>query len=58
MAPSKIAETDHFWYRLGPEDVYVESQRENKAFGYAPGRVMLSEDNAETWPHSIEFPNA
>ncbi len=58
MAPSKIAETDHFWYRLGPEDVYVESQRDNRAFGYAPGRVMLSEDNAETWPHSIEFADA
>ena len=58
MPQTQIAETDHFWYRPGPEGVYVDSQRDNKAFGYADGRVLLSEDNARTWPHSLAFPNA
>ena len=59
MTPQqRIASTDHFWYRLQPEGPYIDSQRDNKAFGYADGRIFLSEDNARTWPHSIAFPNA
>ena len=58
MPQTQIAETDHFWYRPGPEGIYIDSQRDNKAFGYADGRVLLSEDNARTWPHSLAFPNA
>jgi len=54
----RIASTDHFWYRLQPEGPYIDSQRDNKAFGYADGRIFLSEDNGHTWPHSIAFPNA
>jgi len=58
MPQTQIAETDHFWYRLQPEGPYVDSQRDNKAFGYADGQVLLSEDNARTWPHRLAFPNA
>ncbi len=58
MPNTHIAETEHFWYRLQPEGVYIDSQCDNKAFGYIDGRVMLSEDNGQTWPHSLEFPNA
>jgi len=56
MAQSQIGETEHFWYRLQPEGVYIDSQRDNMAFGYAEGAVMLSEDNGESWPHTLEFP--
>lgn len=58
MSQTKIGETDHFWYRLQPEGVYIDSQRDNKAFAYADGEVMLSEDNGHTWPHRLAFPDA
>ncbi|MDP6720686.1 MAG: hypothetical protein QGF59_18630, partial [Pirellulaceae bacterium] len=61
-APSTPASTegavDHFWYRLAPEGPYIDSQRDNQAFGFGDGRVLLSEDNGRTWPHQSEFPNA
>jgi len=50
--------TDHFWYRQPSGDPYIDSQRDNKAFGYADGTIFLSEDNCRTWPHSIAFPDA
>jgi len=53
---AEVGETDHFWYRLAPDGPYVDSQRENKAFGFGEGRIFLSEDNARTWPHSAAFP--
>jgi hypothetical protein len=52
-----IGETDHFWYRLQPEGIYIDSQRENRAFGYADGQLMLSEDNGQSWPHRLDFPH-
>jgi hypothetical protein len=58
MPQTRIGETDHFWYRLQPEGIYIDSQLGNKAFAYADGRVMLSEDNGLTWPHSLAFPRA
>ena len=59
MTPQQqFPSTPHFWYRLQPEGVYVDSQRDNKAFGYADGKILLSEDNAHTWPHSLAVPNA
>jgi hypothetical protein len=58
MPQTQIAETEHFWYRLQPEGVYIDSQRDHKAFGYADGRLVLSEDNGRTWPHSLAFPDA
>ncbi len=58
MSQSQIAETEHFWYRLQPEGLYIDSQRDNKAFAHTDDRIMLSEDNGLTWPHSLEFPNA
>ena len=33
-AASTEGETDHFWYRLAPADPYIDSQRDNKAFGF------------------------
>ncbi|MDX9980874.1 MAG: hypothetical protein RBU25_12690 [Lentisphaeria bacterium] len=53
-----VGETDHFWYRSQPEGPYIDSQRDHKAFGHAGGRVYLSEDNGETWPHSAAFPES
>jgi hypothetical protein len=58
MPQTPIGETDHFWYRLQPEGVYIDSQCDNKAFGYMDGRFVLSEDNGHTWPHSLAFPEA
>ncbi len=57
-SPSKIASTEHFWYRLQPEGPYIDSQRDNKAFGFGDGKVFLSEDNGHTWPHSAAFTDA
>jgi len=50
--------TDHFWYRQPSEGPYIESQRDNKAFGFADGMIFLSEDNGRTWSHAIAFPDA
>ncbi len=56
--PSTVRSTDHFWYRLQTEGPHIESQRDNKAFGFADGTISLSENNGRTWPHSTKFPNA
>ena len=58
VTPSSFPSTDHFWYRPQPAGPYIDSQRDNRAFGFADGMVFLSEDNGRTWPHSIAFPNA
>ena len=50
--------TAHFWYRLQPAGPYIDSQRDNKAFGFTDGAVLLSEDNGRTWPYSMAFPDA
>jgi len=42
--------TGHFWYRFAPEGPYVDSHRENKAFGFGGGEIFLSEDNGQAWP--------
>ncbi len=56
--PAAIRETEHFWFRLAPEGPYVDSQRENKAFGFGDGKVFLSEDCGQSWASSAEFPDA
>jgi hypothetical protein len=58
MPSTPVFETPHFWYRPGPEGLYIDSQRDNKAFARAPGRVLFSEDCGHTWPHSLAFPDA
>ena len=58
VAPSDFPSTDHFWYRPQPSGPYIDSQCDNKAFGFADGFVFLSEDNGRTWPHSLAFPRA
>ena len=57
-SPPDFPSTDHFWYRQPPPGPYVDSQRNNKAFGFTDEQVFLSEDNGRTWPHSIPFPDA
>lgn len=57
-ALSDVAETEHFFYRLAPEGPYIDSQRDNKAFGFGGGKIYLSEDNGKTWPHSAAFAEA
>lgn len=49
---------DHFWYRLQPEGPYIDSQRDNKAFGRTDETILLSEDNGRTWPHRSTFSDA
>jgi len=56
--PSADGETEHFWYRRGPKDLYIDSQRDNRAFAFRQGTILLSEDNGSTWPHTAEFPEA
>ncbi len=51
-----VRSTDHFWYRPQPEGLFVDSQRDNKAFGFSEGTVLLSEDNGRTSPHGPPFP--
>ena len=53
-----IFSTDHFWYHPQPEDPYIDSQRNNKAFGFMDRTILLSEDNGHTWPYSTAFPDA
>jgi hypothetical protein len=55
---TKEGSTEHFWYRPQAEGPYIDSQRDNKAFGFTDKAVFLSEDNARTWPYSMTFPNA
>lgn len=55
---SEFPSTDHFWYRPQPAGLFVDSQLDNKAFGYTDGEVQLSEDNGRTWPHRAAFPDA
>jgi len=55
---SKFPATDQFWYRPQPAGPFIDSQRDNLAFGFSDGTVFLSEDNGHTWPHRIEFPDA
>ena len=57
-APAIAGETKHFFYRGAPEGPYIDTQRDNKAFGFGSGKIFLSEDNAKTWAHSAAFPDA
>lgn len=53
------ASTPHFWYRLAPADgPHIDSQRDHKAFAFGRGKILLSEDNGKSWPHSAEFSDA
>jgi hypothetical protein len=58
-APGEPAATEHFWYRLQPADgPYIDSQRDNKAFGFGSGKIFLSKDSGKSWTHSADFPEA
>src|SRR5512139_2990701 len=58
VPPAEFPSTDHFWYRLQPAGRYIDSQRGSKAFAYADGTLLLSEDNGRTWPRRLAFPDA
>ncbi len=58
VPPDQLASTDRFWYRMQPPGRYIDSQRGNRAFGYADGKLFMSEDNGRTWPHSLAFADA
>ena len=45
-AISDIAETEHFLYRGAPEGPYIDSQRDNKAFGFGDGKIRTVSENA------------
>ena len=47
-SPEDFPSTPHFWYRPQPPGPYIDCQRNNKAFGYLEGKILLSEDNART----------
>ncbi len=51
-------ENDHFWYRVEKGFPYVDSQRDDKAFGRGDGKVYLSEDCGRTWLRFAPFPDA
>jgi hypothetical protein len=57
-AGAAVRETEHFWFRGGSEGPYVDSQRDNKAFGFDEGKIFLSDDNAESWAYSSPFADA
>lgn len=52
-------ENEHFLYRIaGANEPYIDSQRDNKAFAFGAGKIMLSEDCGMTWPYSADFAEA
>src|SRR5262245_61589151 len=57
-AGAAIRENEHFWFRSAPEGPYIDSQRDNHAFGFGDGKIFLSDDNAQTWSHSAPFSDA
>jgi len=57
-APGKVGETKHFHYRLAPAGPYIDSQRDNLAFGFGEGKISLSEDCGGSWARSTPFPDA
>ncbi len=58
LAAEATSSTEHFWYRLAPDGPYIDSQRDNKAFGFGDGKIFLSEDCGKTWPHTAAFADA
>ena len=52
-------ENEHFIWRIqSPDEPYIDTQRDNKAFAFQGTTIMLSEDNGKTWPHTAEFEDA
>ena len=38
---SATRETEHFWCRLAPEGPYIDSQRDQWAFGFGDGKIFV-----------------
>jgi hypothetical protein len=58
VCPPTCPSTTPFWYRPQPAGIYIDSQRDNKAFARSEGKILLSEDNGRTWPHTAAFADA
>jgi hypothetical protein len=57
--PAIEGETEHFYYRMpSADEPYIDSQRDNRMFGFKGSTIMLSEDCGKTWAHSAEFAEA
>ena len=58
-AASTSGETEHFYYRMpSSEEPYIDSQRDNRMFGFKGTKIMLSEDCGKTWGHTADFEEA
>lgn len=57
-AGGAIRETEHFWFRGAPDGPYVDSQRDNQAFGFDNDKIYLSEDCGQSWALSSSFADA
>ncbi len=55
---AEVGRTEHFLYRLAPQWPYIDSQRGHKAFAFDHTRVLLSEDNGNTWAYRAAFEDA
>jgi hypothetical protein len=59
VAAALEGETEHFFWRIpGPEEPYVDSQRDARMFAFQGTQILLSEDCGKTWPHRAEFAEA
>ncbi len=56
--PPTTGSIAHFLYRRQPAGPFIDSQRGDKAFGYADGKIFLSEDNGRTWTGGTAFADA
>ncbi|OQB87120.1 MAG: hypothetical protein BWX88_00530 [Planctomycetes bacterium ADurb.Bin126] len=57
-AVGRVASTPHFSYRFQPASLYIDSQRDDKAFAFTAEDVRLSEDCGHTWAHRAAFADA
>lgn len=58
-APSEILSNEAFQYRTPHADgPYIDSQRDNLAFGFKGDKIFLSEDNGNSWAQTTDFPDA
>ena len=55
-APALAGETEHFFYRLAPEGPYIDSQRDNKAFGFGAGRSFFPRTTRNRGRTARSFP--
>src|SRR5699024_10991326 len=47
--------TKYVWYRRVTDGPYIETQLNNKGFGFTVDKVFLSHDNCHTWNNQLHF---